>query len=195
MNARMKAMDRSQENVGRVGALQRTTGRDRAEWFDALDGWGAAGRTYREIADWLTGAQGLSNWWAQKLIVEYEQERGLRPPGIRPDGTFEVSASKTINVSSERVLDAFVELAGRERWLPSAQMTVVASKHGGSVRSGADDGSRVQVEFLARGPEKTLATVRKFEPARRRWRGPREGPVARAADAAEGCGGGLIRRH
>ena len=60
-----------------------------------LDAWGAAGRPYREIADWLTGQHDLSNWWAQKLIVEYEQARGLRPPGVRPDGTFEVSASKT----------------------------------------------------------------------------------------------------
>ena len=55
-----------------------TTGHDRAFWFAELDAWGAAGRPYREIADWLTTEQGLSAWWAQKLIVEYEEARGLR---------------------------------------------------------------------------------------------------------------------
>ena len=53
-----------------------TTGHDRAFWFAELDAWGAAGRPYREIADWLTTEQGLSAWWAQKLIVEYEEARG-----------------------------------------------------------------------------------------------------------------------
>jgi hypothetical protein len=53
----------------------------REEWFAVLDQWGAAGRPYREIASWLTGEHGLSAWWAQKLIVEYEQARGIRGQG------------------------------------------------------------------------------------------------------------------
>ena len=66
--------------------IERATGRDRDEWFGVLDDWGAAGRPYREISRWLTGEHGMSSWWAQKLIVEYEEARGLRKPGVRPDG-------------------------------------------------------------------------------------------------------------
>ncbi|MGH3999882.1 MAG: hypothetical protein ACRDTJ_20755 [Pseudonocardiaceae bacterium] len=74
-------------------ALRAQTGNDYHEWFVRLDAWGAPGRPYREIADWLT-AQGMSEWWAQKVIVEYEQERGVRRPGARKDGTYAGGASK-----------------------------------------------------------------------------------------------------
>src|SRR4029453_16306221 len=49
-----------------------TPAQDRGYWFALLDDWGAPGRSYREIADWLTAEQGVSAWWAQKVIVEYE---------------------------------------------------------------------------------------------------------------------------
>jgi hypothetical protein len=94
-------------------ALRRSTGRDRGEWFALLDDWGARGRPYRDIADWLTGEHGVSPWWAQKLIVEYEQARGLRDAGVRPDGTFAGGASKTIAAPVQRMFDAFVDASVR----------------------------------------------------------------------------------
>src|SRR3990170_8584032 len=96
-------------DMPKTDALVRSTGQDRAEWFALLDEWGAGGREFREIADWLTSEHAVSRWWAQKLIVEYEQERGLRSPGVRPDGTFEVTASKTVAVPVDRLFDAFVD--------------------------------------------------------------------------------------
>ncbi len=93
-------------------ALRRSTGRDRGEWFAVLDEWGAGGRPYRDIADWLMGEHGISAWWAQKLIVEYEEARGLRDAGVRPDGTFAGGASKTIAVPVQRLFDAFVDASG-----------------------------------------------------------------------------------
>src|SRR5918996_3431446 len=97
--------------------VRRATGRDRDEWFALLDAWGAAGRPFREIADWLTGEHDLSGWWAQKLIVEYEQARGLRPAGLRPGGTFSVTASKTVGVPVERLFEAFADARLRRSWL------------------------------------------------------------------------------
>jgi hypothetical protein len=38
-------------------ALLSATGRNYAEWFQLLDAWGAPGRAYREIADWLPACQ------------------------------------------------------------------------------------------------------------------------------------------
>jgi hypothetical protein len=130
-------------------ALRRTTGRDRAEWFEVLDACGAGGRPYREIADWLKTEHKLSNWWAQKLIVEYEEARGLRDPGVRRDGSFEVGASKTVKVAKERVIDAFVEPAVRQRWLPGIPVRDVERSAHRLRFVWADGASRVTVTVSA----------------------------------------------
>jgi hypothetical protein len=141
--------------MGKMDGVRRATGRDRYEWFALLDAWGAAGRQYREIADWLMGEHDVSRWWAQKLIVEYEQARGRRPPGVRPDGTFAVNASKTVAVPVKRLFDAFVDPELRERWLPSAVMRERTSQLGRSARFDWEDGStRVNVDFTDKGRSK-----------------------------------------
>jgi hypothetical protein len=138
----------------------RATGREREEWFALLDDWGAAGRAYREIADWLTSEHDLSRWWAQKLIVEYQQARGLRPPGVRPDRTFTVTASKTVGVPLERLFKAFVDPKVRRRWLPGAVMRKRAARPGHSARFDWEGGaSRVSVGFTAQGKAKSQAGV------------------------------------
>ena len=141
-------------------ALRRSTGRDRGEWFAVLDEWGAGGRPYREIADWLTGDHGVSAWWAQKLIVEYEQARGLRDAGVRPDGTFAGGASKTIAAPVQRLYHAFVDAKVREGWLPGAVLQERRSQPGRSVRFDWDDGaSRVNVTFAALGDAKSQVAI------------------------------------
>jgi hypothetical protein len=144
----------------KMDGVQRATGRGRDEWFALLDEWGAAGRDFREIADWLTGKHNLSRWWAQKLIVEYEQERGIRPPGVRPNGTFEVSASKTMAVPVKRLFDAFVNARERKRWLTDGRMSLRTSQAGRSARFDWEDGStRVNVGFSDKGPSKSAVAV------------------------------------
>jgi uncharacterized protein YndB with AHSA1/START domain len=140
--------------------LRRATGRDRPEWFALLDVWGAAGRPYREIADWLTGEHSLSDWWAQKLIVEYEEARGLRAPGVRRDGTFEVGTSKTVAVPVARLRAAFVDARLRERWLPRAVMRKASSQPGRSLRFEWGDGpSRVEVDVSEKGASRSQVVV------------------------------------
>lgn len=136
--------------------IRRSTGRDYDEWFVLLDQWGAPGRPFREISDWLETDHDVSSWWAQKLIVEYEQARGLRPPGIRPDGTFTVGASKTVAVPVARLYDAVVDPKQRERWLPGAVMGQRASRPRRSARfDWADDDTRISVTFEAKGDAKS----------------------------------------
>jgi uncharacterized protein YndB with AHSA1/START domain len=140
--------------------MRRATGRDRGEWFAVLDQWGAAGRPYREIADWLVAEHELSKWWAQKLIVEYEEARGLRDPGIRRDGTFEVSASKTVAVPVKRLSAAFVDAKLRGRWLPGVVIQVAASQPAQSLRFDWKDGvSRVVVTISGGGQAKSQVSV------------------------------------
>ena len=154
--ARAEATDPVRSSEG----MRRGTGRDRHEWFAVLDDWGAAGRPYREIADWLTGHHGISAWWAQKLIVEYEQARGLRAPGVRAGGTFTVGASKTIRVPAAQVFAAFVDPEQRERWLPGVELRERTSRPGRSARFDWDDGAtRLNVTFADDGGSKSQVAV------------------------------------
>jgi uncharacterized protein YndB with AHSA1/START domain len=144
----------------KISGVRRATGRDRDEWFALLDAWGAGGRPYREIADWLMDEHGVSRWWAQKLIVEYEEARGLRPPGVRSDGTFEVSASKTVAVPIERLFEAFVSTDERKKWLSDGKMSLRASQPDRSARFDWDNGTtQVNVEFIDKGPSKSAVAV------------------------------------
>ncbi|HEV8054389.1 MAG: DUF4287 domain-containing protein [Chloroflexi bacterium] len=158
--AKQKQMPSAGEARASGSGVQRATGRVRAEWFSLLDAWGAAGRQYRQIADWLTSEHGLSNWWAQKLIVEYEQARGLRDPGVRPDGTFEVGASKTVAVPVERLVAAFVDAGLRGRWLPGAVLHERGSQAERTLRFDWGDGTtRIVVSFSATGKAKTQVVL------------------------------------
>ncbi|HEX2295364.1 MAG TPA: DUF4287 domain-containing protein [Actinomycetota bacterium] len=143
----------------RDGVL-RGTGRTREEWFAVLDERGAAERGYRDSARWLVDEHGLSGWWAQKLVVEYEQARGVRAPGVRRDGTFEVTASKTVAAPVDRVYEAFVDGRRRRWWLTDGKMTLRTAQPGKSARFEWEDGStRVNVGFTATGPSKTSVAV------------------------------------
>src|SRR5215207_2966580 len=148
-------MTNNKRTPGTSSALEQATGRDRDAWFAALDAWGAAGRPYRQIADWLTGEHHVSKWWAQKLIVEYEQDRGLRDPGARPGGTFGVTASKTVAVPVDQLFEAFTSADVRERWLPGADMRERTSRPGRSARfDWSDDGTLISVDFISSGANK-----------------------------------------
>jgi hypothetical protein len=84
------------------------TGRHPESWFALLDGTGAVGWKHGEIARWLSAEQGVADWWCQSISVRYEQARGLRLPGQQPDGTFSVSATKTVDGELGAVYAAMV---------------------------------------------------------------------------------------
>jgi uncharacterized protein YndB with AHSA1/START domain len=153
-------MSPTKRSAPAADGVRRGTGRSRDEWNALLDAWGAGGRPYREIADWLKTKHKLSNWWAQKLIVEYEQARGIREPGVRPGGTFEVGATKTVAVPVARAFAAFADASLRRRWLLGAKMRKRASEPGKSVRFDWDDGAtRVAVSFAGAGKAKSQVVV------------------------------------
>ena len=145
---------------GRPSGVRRGTGREREEWFTLLDEWGAAGRPYREIAAWLTGEHKISDWWAQKLIVEYEQSRKVREPGVRPDGTFTVGTTKTLAVPAERLFEAIADAQLRETWLPGVVMRQRTSQPGRSARfDWQEDGTRVSFQVAPLGEARSQVAV------------------------------------
>jgi hypothetical protein len=142
-----------------AGAVRAATGRTWDEWFAILDRWEATQRTHAEIARWLGAEQGVSGWWAQGVTVAYEQARGMRAPGQRPDG-WEVSASKTVAVPLERLFEAFTDEERRERWLPGADMSLRTATAPKSARYDWEDGStRVVAGFEAKGEAKSQVAI------------------------------------
>jgi hypothetical protein len=140
--------------------IQANTGKRWDEWFAVLDRWGAVERPHAEIARWVGTEHGVGGWWAQGVTVAYEQARGLRAPGQRRGGLFEVNASKTVAVPVERLYEAFIDPDLRERWLPGATMEVRTTRPGRSIRANWDDGStRLVVDFTAKGEAKSQVAL------------------------------------
>jgi len=140
--------------------IRSNTGRSWDEWFALLDRWGAVERPHPEIARWLNEEHDVPGWWAQGVTVAYEQARGLRAPGQRRGGQFEVNASKTVAVPLERLFEAFADPELRERWLPGAAVEVRTARPGRSIRANWDDGAtRLVIAFTARGEAKSQVAL------------------------------------
>ena len=128
--------------------VARATGRTREAWHELLDAAGATGWTHREIAAWLVTGHGVDGWWAQGLTVGYEQARGMRVPGQRPDGTFEATASKTIAQGADEVFTQVVDDDVRASWL-GAGWHVASATAPKRARLEDDGGARVLVEVTS----------------------------------------------
>lgn len=146
-----------------AAALSEATGKDWVGWFAVLDKWGATAKGHTEIARHLREEHGVNGWHAQSITVGYEQERGLREVGQSSSGTWDASASKTVNAAPEAVTEAFTDETVRRRWLPDAELTVRTHRPGTSVTADFEDaaggGGRISVYLTAKGPAKTQVGV------------------------------------
>ena len=138
-------------------AIRRGTGKGWDEWFRLLDGWGATARTHAEIARHLAEEHGVGGWWAQSVTVGYERARGIRAVHELADG-FSVNISKTFAVPVERLSAVFVDEAARDGWLEPGTLRLRTARPGRSTRFDVPaDGTRLEVNFVATGPEKASA--------------------------------------
>ncbi|WP_018383397.1 DUF4287 domain-containing protein [Wenjunlia vitaminophila] len=139
--------------------VRAATGRGRQEWFALLDAWDAARRTHTEIARWLTVEHGVPGWWAQSVTVSYEQARGLRVPGQASDGRFRTTCSRTVNVSVERLFEAFADPGRRARWLVG-ELTIRTATAPRSLRADWLDGrTRIYVTLSGKGDAKSVVAL------------------------------------
>jgi hypothetical protein len=119
----------------------------------------ATKRPHPEIARRLSAEHGVDGWWAQGITVSYEQARGMRAPGERPDG-FSVTASKTVAVPVERLFAAVTEEELRERWLPEAPMSLRTATAPKSARYDWEDGTtRVVFGFIDKDEAKSQVAL------------------------------------
>lgn len=145
-------------NKTSAAAIRNNTGREWDEWFALIDAWGGRERKHPEIARWLSEEHGVPGWWAQNITVTYEQARGMRVPGQDADGSFSVSASKTVAVAVERLFEAFDDPVLRERWLPGEKLEVTTTRPPKSFRArwGDDGAARLEIGFVRKGERKSM---------------------------------------
>lgn len=140
-------------------AVRAKTGKSWSEWFAVLDSAGAADMNHPAIAKYLYHELGVSDWWSQMVTVGYEQARGRRRVHETARG-FQISRSKTIEVSAARAFRAWSESNVRRRWLPGRDLKVRKATPNKSIRyTWSEDGSDVTVDFTAKGPSKVQVVV------------------------------------
>ncbi len=140
-------------------AVQAKTGKTWAEWFKTLDAAGARKLTHTEIARFVFEEQRISGWWSQMVTVAYEQARGLRQKHEKPGG-FEISGSKTIEVSVGEVFAAWENAKQRRQWLADAGFTIRRATPDKTLRITWVDGkTSLDVYFLSKGVGKSQVTV------------------------------------
>jgi uncharacterized protein YndB with AHSA1/START domain len=135
------------------------TGKRWAEWFHILDEAGARAMVHRDIAAYLRKNHMSSPWWSQMVAVAYEQERGLRDKNQKPTG-YEISRSKTVDVSVSKLYDAWKDVRIRRQWLNETDLVIRTDDPGKSLRLTWSDGETlVAVDFHDRGKGKSQVTV------------------------------------
>ena len=83
----------------------------------------------------------------------------MRDRGARRDGTFSAGASRTVAAPVVKVFEAFTDATARERWLPDVAVEVRSAQPGKVVRLDWPDGTRLQAQFDAKGPNRTTIAV------------------------------------
>lgn len=140
-------------------ALHKATGRGWQEWFAILDGAEVSKKSHKEMAKWIYDEHLEDGWWAQTIVVGYEQERGLRKPGQRVDGSFSVSVSKTIAASASTLYRIWTEEPAREKWLGEHSSLVISTANADKNIRGKWAEASINVYFYRKGADKTQVTI------------------------------------
>lgn len=159
-------------------ALIEGTGADWKTWLALLDERGAAELDHAAIARLLVREFEIDGWWAQSITVGYEQERGVRAPGQRSDGTFSATASKTLGVPIGAAFEHLADPGTQAGWVGDLELVQRSASPPRSVRFDASDGSRVLVNLSVQGESKTavqveiakLASAEDVGPAKEAWK-------------------------
>ncbi|HZK36069.1 MAG TPA: DUF4287 domain-containing protein [Aeromicrobium sp.] len=141
------------------------TGKTRVEWLQILDAEDVTTWDHGKIALWLSNNHDIPHWWCQQVTVIYEQERGLRLPGQRADGTFSVSASKSFNRGAQVLFDEVTQSISAGLGVGPSSLNPDANFP--TIRWTLDDGTGVLAMLTPKGGDKTSVSLE-----RRRLKSP-----------------------
>lgn len=97
-----------------IPALERASGRSWDDWLAVFEAAGGTSASHGELAAAAIAAMpsDLENpgWWAQGAAIAFEQHTGMRVPGQLSDGSFGVSASRTLETDRDAAIEAWAAL-------------------------------------------------------------------------------------
>jgi hypothetical protein len=137
----------------RIKPVEQATGRTWDEWCRFMDGLGARDLDHKQIAGKLhaelEGTIESPGWWAQSVTVAYEQFIGRRLPGQGPDGTFQMSISRSTGLGMQELIDRWEEFAAGDETVQGivagADVRMSGTERRMNWRAKATDGSSVLV--------------------------------------------------
>jgi len=138
-------------------AVEKATGRGWESWLKVLDADDARRMTHKEIVAHLRSDYRLDDWWCQMVTVGYEQARGMRQPGEKPDG-FAVSVTRTVDATASDVFRAFNDPTRRD-WCSERLYSVRAAVAPRMLRLGMPDETVVTVAIMRKGNVRATVTV------------------------------------
>ena len=144
---------------GSAKGIQAKTGKTYSDWFALLDAAGARKMTYNEIVANLQSQHQLGRWWAQKLTITYELERGLRQKHETQSG-YQISVSRTLPFPANMLFKMWHDKRARSEWLIDDALTIRTATANNTLRGSWQSGkSRVVVCFYPRGQRKCQVVV------------------------------------
>jgi uncharacterized protein YndB with AHSA1/START domain len=139
--------------------IRAKTGCTWQRWVSALDHYGAAKLTHREIAQLIREKYDTPSWWTQTVAVGYERIKGLRARGQSREGTFAAAKSRTFAVPVETLFNAWHDARIRGQWLPEDGVRIRTATAPKSIRLGWSDGSIIAVGFTSKGESKSAVAL------------------------------------
>jgi hypothetical protein len=140
-------------------SVKNATGCDWSKWVFVLDKAGGKEMSHPELVAYVREKYKTPSWWTQMVAVGYERIRGLRAHGQMRSGDWSVSKSKTVNVPLAKLYAAFSNARQRAKWLTGVKVTVRGSTPNKSIRLRWEDGSPIDVAFLAKGESKSQVAL------------------------------------
>lgn len=149
-----------------IPAIERASGRDWTSWLELFATQGAKDQGHAQIA--LIALAGLPaslqnpHWWAQAVAIAFEQHVGLRVPGQGSDGSFRVSASRTLAGDHDAAIEAWV--AAHSDLTEHLGCAVRKPRHSRTEkrsfwRFDLEDGGRVEVSATPKGDDRVTIAV------------------------------------
>jgi hypothetical protein len=141
-------------------AVQNKTGRSWSNWFSILDAAGARKMNYKEIVAILLSQHRLRRWWAQKITILYELERGLRKKHQTQTG-YQIIVSRNLPFQVNKLFKMWRERRERRKWLIADALTISTVTTNKMLRGSWENGkTRVEVSFHPKGPKRCQVVVR-----------------------------------
>jgi hypothetical protein len=157
-------------------AVKKATGKSWKEWFKILDSAKASKLPHKEIVlwlhekdlvkkgkDWPTGRSFNAGWWAQSIVVGYEEKIGRRVFGAKTAGNYTVTIGKSLDGSINDALKKWEGLVKGKKEFNKVKVTgdsrISSTKDWRYWKVDMEDGGKVMAGSGPKGDKQSAFSV------------------------------------